>query len=109
MLSREATRKIDAVFSQLSSVLHNENKTLKSDVGELQSKLKAVTVNFENARKWRENVLSGCPVLFEQSGLLFSLKPFGKLEVNKSHLTERVTGPAPGAETQTGQVAGEFN
>ncbi|KAG8001777.1 Zinc finger protein Gfi-1b [Nibea albiflora] len=103
MLSREATRKISAVFSQLFSMLHNENATLKSEVGELQSKLKTVTVNFENTRKWRENVLSGCPVLFEQSGLLFSLKPFGKLEVNKSTLMERVTGSAP--ETQTGQIA----
>lgn len=88
VLSREAVRKISAVFSQLSSMLHNENQTLKAKVGELESELKAVTENFENARRWRENVLNGCPVLFEQSGLIYTLKPFGKLKRNSEGVAE---------------------
>lgn len=80
MLSREATRKISYIFTQLSSLLHNENRTLKARVSQLESQLLTVTDNFENARMWRENVLNGCPVLFEQSGLIYTLKPFGKLK-----------------------------
>lgn len=30
-----------------------------------------------------ENILSGCPVLFEQSGLIFTLKPCGKITKEK--------------------------
>lgn len=97
MLAREATRKINAIFSQLSSTLLNENKNLKAKVGDLENELKTVTGNFENARMWRENVLNGCPVLFEQSGLLFTLKPFGKLKVKTDSVTERATGPSRAA------------
>lgn len=102
MLSREATRKISAVFSQLSSLMHNENQTLKAKVGQLESELKTVTENYENARTWRENVLNGCPVLFEQSGLIYTLKPFGKL----NRQAERVTEPQPPAGS--GHDAGKF-
>lgn len=73
-------------------------------MGQLESDLKTTTENFENARKWRENVLNGCPVLFEQSGLIFTLKPFGKLKVK----TEGVTETAPAAGTERGHDSGEF-
>lgn len=101
MLSREATRKISGVFSQLSSLLHNENRSLKARVGQLESQLRTVTGNFENARMWRENVLSGCPVLFEQSGLIYTLKPFGKLKRKTDGETEsrRPAGSRHGAGT----------
>ena len=91
MLAREATRKIDAVFSQLSSTLHNENQTLQARVGGLQSELKTTQENFENARMWREHVLSGSPVLFQQSGLVYTLKPSGKLKTR----TDQLTGEGP--------------
>lgn len=106
MLAREATRKINAVFSQLSSTLLNDNKTLKTEVGRLESELKTVTGNFENARMWRENVLNGCPVLFEQSGLIFTLKPFGKLIRKTDKLSEGEASPAAGM--QDGHDAGKF-
>lgn len=51
-------------------------------MGQLERELKTATKNVENATTWRENVLSGCPVLFEESGLVFILKLFGKLEKN---------------------------
>ncbi|KAK5905298.1 hypothetical protein CesoFtcFv8_006778 [Champsocephalus esox] len=99
MLAREATRKIDAVFSQLSSTLHNENQTLQARVGGLQSELKTTQENFENARMWREHVLSGSPVLFQQSGLVYTLKPSGKLKTR----TDQLTGDGP----ETGHDEGE--
>lgn len=108
MLAREATRKIDTVFSQLSSMLRNENKTLKARVGQLEDELKTMTENFEDARMWRENVLSGCPVLFEQSGLIFTLKPFGKLKRKTDKLTEGVEESSPAAGMQRRHDAGEF-
>ena len=108
MLAREATRKISAIFSQLTSVLHNENKTLHATMGRLESELTAMTENFENARKWRENVLNGCPVLFEQSGLIFTLKPFGKLKRKGDEVMEGVTGSPPAAETLSENHAGTF-
>lgn len=107
-LAREATRKINAIFSQVSSVLHNENNTLKAKVHQLESQLKTMTENFENARMWRENVLNGCPVLFEQSGLIFTLKPFGVLKAKIEEVSERVTDPSPAAEPQSGRDAGEL-
>ncbi len=104
----EAARKINAVFSQLSSMLLSENKTLKARVGQLESKLKTVTENFENARMWRENVLNGCPVLFEESGLIFTLKPLGMLKIKTDTSTEGVTESSPAAGTQSGHDAGKF-
>ncbi|XP_033953555.1 zinc finger protein 431-like [Pseudochaenichthys georgianus] len=103
MLAREATRKIDAVFSQLSSTLHNENQTLQARVGGLQSELKTTQENFENARMWREHVLSGSPVLFQQSGLVYTLKPSGKLKTR----TDQLTGDGP--ETGHDEAAKEVN
>uniref|UniRef100_A0A672HWQ5 C2H2-type domain-containing protein n=1 Tax=Salarias fasciatus TaxID=181472 RepID=A0A672HWQ5_SALFA len=91
MLAREATRKISLVFTQLSLLLRSENLTLKARVEQLESQLKAVSESFENARLWRENVLSGCPVLFERSGLIFTLKPFGKLKGKTDEGTEEVS------------------
>lgn len=82
ILAREATRKVNAIFCQMFAALHSQNQTLSARVGQLESELKTVMENFQNATTWRENVLSGCPVLFEESGLLFILKPFGKLEKN---------------------------
>lgn len=89
-------------------MLHNENKTLKAKVGQLESELKTTTENFENARMWRENVLNGCPVLFEQSGLVYTLKPFGKLKRMTDKLTEGVTGSSPAAGMESGHDAGTF-
>lgn len=51
-------------------------------MAQLESELKTATKKCESAATWRENVLSGCPVLFEESGLVFILKLFGKLEKN---------------------------
>lgn len=82
MLAREATRKVDAVFCQMSAALQSQNQALRARVGQLESELQTATKNLENATTWRENVLSGCPVLFEESGLVFILKLFGKLEKN---------------------------
>ncbi|RVE65208.1 hypothetical protein OJAV_G00133250 [Oryzias javanicus] len=79
MLSRETGRKICSVFSQMSSLLLSENSTLKARLERLEAELQSVTKNVEDARRWRENVLSGCPVLFQRSGLLLRLKPFGRL------------------------------
>ncbi|XP_023817833.1 uncharacterized protein LOC110016280 [Oryzias latipes] len=79
MLSRETSRKICCVFSQMSSLLLSENSALKAQLERLEAELQSATRNVEDARRWRESVLSGCPVLFQQSGLLFRLKPFGRL------------------------------
>lgn len=86
MLACEATRKISAIFSQLSLALHRENQTLRAKVGKLEKELKTTSENFENAKTWKENVLTGCPVLFEESGLIFALRPFGKLAKNPDTL-----------------------
>lgn len=107
-LAREVARKINAIFSQLSSTLLSDNQTLKARVGQLESELTAVTKNFENARMWRENVLSGCPVLFEQSGLIYTLKPFGVLKKKTDQLTEGITESSAAAGTQRGHDAGNF-
>lgn len=106
-LAREATRKIDTIFSQVFPVMHSENKTLKSKVCFLESLLKTMTENYENARKWRENVLSGCPVLFEQSGLVYTLKPIGTLKAKVDEVSMGVTDPSPAAEPQRQHDAGE--
>lgn len=66
----------------MSAALQGQNQTLRARVEQLESELKTALKNFENATTWRENVLSGCPVLFEESGLVFILKLFGKLEKN---------------------------
>lgn len=108
MLAREAARKIDAVFSQLTSVLLTENQSLKASVGRLESELKTATTQYENARMWRENVLNGCMVLFERSGLVFTLKPLGKLVRETDLITVGVTDVMPAVQTQSEQDAGEF-
>lgn len=56
-------------------------------MAQLESELKTVMQKFENATRWRENVLSGYPVLFEESGLVFILKPYGKLEKSPDKVT----------------------
>lgn len=89
-------------------MLHNDNKTLKAKVRQLENELKTTTESFENARLWRENVLNGCPVLFEQSGLIYTLKPFGKLKRKTDELTEEVTGSTPAAGMESGHDAGGF-
>lgn len=108
VLAREVARKINAIFSQLSSTLLSDNQTLKTRVGQLESELTTVTKNYENARLWRENVLSGCPVLFEQSGLIYTLKPFGVLKKKTDQVTEGVTESSPAAGTQSGHDAGNL-
>lgn len=108
MLACEASRKIDAIFTHLSSMLLKENQTLKAKVEKLDSELQDMTKNFENAQLWRENVLNGCPVLFEESGMIFTLKLFGQLMKNTDKLTEGVAGPTPAAVLQSGNDAGMF-
>lgn len=108
VLAREVARKINAIFSQLSSTLLSDNQTLKARVGRLESELTTVTKNYENARLLRENVLSGCPVLFEQSGLIYTLKPFGVLKKKMDQVTEGVTESSPAAGTQSGHDAGNL-
>lgn len=108
VLAREVARKINAIFSQLSSTLLSDNQSLKARVGQLESELTTVTKNYENARLWRENVLSGCPVLFEQSGLIYTLKPFGVLKKKTDQVTEGVTESSPAAGTQSGHDAGNL-
>lgn len=107
MLAREATRKINAIFSQLSSMLHKETQTLRAKVGKLEGELNTMTKNFENAKLWRENVLKGCPVLCEESGLIFALKLFGKLMKKTDQLTGAVAG-FPHAAMQSEHEAGTF-
>ncbi|CAJ1064879.1 zinc finger protein 2 homolog [Xyrichtys novacula] len=111
MLAEEATRKITAVFSQLSSKLLHENMTLEASVIQLQSDMETLSRDFENARLWRENVLNGCPVLFEQSGLVYTLKPFGKLKLKTGELTEGVAESSPPAADgpDSGERAEETN
>lgn len=106
MLACEATRKISTVFSQVSLLLLAENRTLKAKVGQLESELKTVTESFENARVWRENVLNGCPVLFKQSGQVFTLKPLGKLNIRTDKVAEGGSGssPAPAGIQRVGQI-----
>lgn len=106
MLACEATRKISTVFSQVSLLLLAENRTLKAKVGQLESELKTVTESFENARVWRENVLNGCPVLFKQSGQVFTLKPLGKLKIRTDKVAEGGSGssPAPAGIQRVGQI-----
>lgn len=106
MLACEATRKISTVFSQVSLLLLAENRTLKAKVGQLESELKTVTESFENARVWRENVLNGCPVLFKQSGQVFTLKPLGKLNIRTDKVAEGGSGssPAPAGIQRVGHI-----
>lgn len=87
LLAREATRQVSAIFCQMSAALHSQNQTLRARVAQLESELKTVIKNFEHATTWRENVLSGYPVLFEDSGLVFILNLFGKLEKNPDKVT----------------------
>ncbi|KAM9327431.1 uncharacterized protein KZ484_018910 isoform 3-T4 [Pholidichthys leucotaenia] len=79
MFARETARKISSVFCQLSSLLQAENRTLKDRVEKMEGQLKTATERFENARLWREHILNGDPVLFQPSGLVFTLKLSGKL------------------------------
>ena len=74
-LASEATRKIDNLFTQLSSPLLKENETLRARLKDEAERAAAGTT-------WRENVLKGIPVLFEDTGLVYQLKPFGKLQGN---------------------------
>lgn len=107
ILAREAARKINAISSQLSSTMQNIIRSLKAEAGRLESELKVTTESFENARMWRENVLSGCPVLFEQTGLIYTLKPFGTLKRKADKLAEGVTETAAAAELENGHDAGK--
>ncbi|KAM4567078.1 uncharacterized protein PAE49_010531 isoform 1-T1 [Odontesthes bonariensis] len=95
MLALEATRKIGCIFSQLSSLLLAENLTLTARVGQLETELKATTESCENAKMWRENVLSGCPVLFKQSGMIFTLKPCGRFEMKMDNPSQGGSDSSP--------------
>lgn len=106
-LACEATRKIHAIFFQLSSLLHKENQTLKGKVGKLETELSTVTKNFDNAKMWRENVLNGCPVLFQESGQVFALKLFGKLMAKTDKLPQGAAG-FPHAAVQSEHNIGTF-
>ncbi|XP_038161232.1 zinc finger protein 729 [Cyprinodon tularosa] len=97
-LTEEAARKISSVFSQLSLLLLNENSALKARLEQVEAELRSVSESLENARLWRENVLNGCPVLFEQSGLIFTLKPLGRL--NRKTDDGSLGGVDPAAEAE---------
>lgn len=53
-------------------------------------------------------MLKGCPVLFEDSGLIFALKLFGKMMRKRDKLTEGVVGLSLAAGMQSGHDAGTF-
>ncbi|XP_013890050.1 zinc finger protein 708 [Austrofundulus limnaeus] len=105
LLAREATRTIGGVFSQLIA----ENAALKTRVGRLESELKTATESLQRSNLWRENVLSGCPVLFQDSGLVFTLKPLGKLTINSNRASEgdHQTSPAAGQGPDGGETLDE--
>lgn len=107
LLAREATRKVNAIFCQMSAALQSQNQSLRASVAQLESELKTVIKNFENATTWRENVLSGYPVLFEDSGLVFTLKLFGKLEKNQDEITAAEVATVP--LVQSGGGYGRFH
>ena len=108
MLAQEATRKISSIFSQLSSLLLAENHSLKAQVGQLETELKAATESCENAKMWRENVLNGCPVLFKQSGLILTLKPCGRLAIKTDNPLRGVSDSSPAdAQVEAGHDAGK--
>lgn len=107
LLAREATRKVNAIFCQMSAALHSQNQTLRARVAQVESELETVIKNFENATTWRENVLSGYPVLFEDSGLVFILKLFGKLEKTPDNVTAAELANAP--LVQSGCDYGRFH
>lgn len=90
LLAQEASRKINCVFLQLLDTTTKEKLMLQDKVSELERQLKAVTEDFDVIRLWRENVLTGCPVLNEQTGWVFTLKPFGVL-VNSDELAKEDT------------------
>lgn len=106
MLAQEATRKITAVFFHLLAAPQSENQTLKAKVCQLEKTLKTTTENYEHARVWRENVLNGCPVLVEQTGMIFTLKPFGKCVPQADEGTAGNSEPSPAAGWTCGDDAG---
>lgn len=105
VLAGEASRKINAIFASLSSVLQRENQTLNAKTTKLESELHDITKACEKAQLWRENVLNGCPVLFEETGMIFTLKLLGQLMQNTDRSTEEVSSTA---EVQSGNDAGMF-
>lgn len=99
LLAREATRTICGLFSQLLS----QNASLKTRVGRLEGELKTAAETVQRSNLWRENVLSGCPVLFQDSGLVFSLKPLGKLTVKSNPASEGDHQASPAAGLEPGE------
>ncbi|MED6234394.1 hypothetical protein ATANTOWER_028581 [Ataeniobius toweri] len=105
LLTREAARKISSIFSQLSLLLLTENSALKARLEQLEAELKNMSEGLKNASLWSENVLNGCPVLFEQSGLISTLKPLRRLK-------RKTDSPSLGGADPSGaaaQVEGEFS
>lgn len=88
-------------------MLQRENQTLKAKTAKLESELHDITTTCEKAQLWRENVLNGCPVLFEETGMIFTLKLLGQLMQNTERFTEEVSGSST-AEVQSGNNAGMF-
>lgn len=86
-LADEASRKISAMFASLSSVLQKENQTLMANAAKLESELQDITKACEKAQLWRENILNGCPVLFEETGMIFTLKQLGRLMQSTDKIT----------------------
>lgn len=107
MLAGEASRKISAIFTSLSSTLQRENQTLKAKTAKLEGELHDVSKACEKAQQWRENVLNGSPVLFEETGMIFTLKLSGQLRQNSDRFTEAVSGSST-AEVQSGNDVGMF-
>lgn len=107
VLAGEASRKINAIFASLSAALQRENQTLKAKTANLERELHDITKACEEAKRWRENVLNGSPVLFEETGMIFTLKLLGQLMRNTDRFTEEVSGSST-AEVQSGNDAGMF-
>lgn len=85
-------------------MVQRDHKTLTDKVGQLESELKSMKEECESVRSWRENVLKGSPVLFEDSGLVFTLQPYGKLASTDGVTLE----PSASALIQNQQEPGDF-
>lgn len=101
-MAEEATRKISSIFYHL---LKREIEALETKVELLESQLKTTMENYEGAKQWRENVLSGSPVLFEQTGLVYTLKPLGKLISPSDYISDRTPEPAAAPQMQSTEKA----
>ncbi|XP_057695934.1 zinc finger protein 431-like isoform X2 [Corythoichthys intestinalis] len=79
LLAQEASRKINSIFLQLFDSANKETLTLRDKVNKLEVQLKVTMEDLNTNRVWRENLISGCPVLNEETGWISTLQPLGIL------------------------------